>query len=91
MSKVRAEQRAAIKAAVANNDGSRRSFVKAQDYRIAQGLFDSAFSACKRLSPEDQQSLLSKIEKQSSRRIKAAQRKEHKTVRIIGITISESP
>jgi len=45
------------------------SFAKMRDYRIAEGLFESAFEACRRLSSEDQQLLLRKTEKQWSRRV----------------------
>jgi hypothetical protein len=78
------------RATTMKSDGSKRSFLQERDYRTAQELFEAALSACKRLSPEDRQSLLSKVEKQSSR-YQAVQPTERETVRIMGITISESP
>jgi hypothetical protein len=72
-------------------DDRKQSFAKMRDYRIAAGLFESAFEACKRLSSEDRQSLLRKIEKQWSRRQPPAQPKQYKTVEIIGIEIKQSP
>jgi hypothetical protein len=72
-------------------DDCKRSFAKERDYRIAAGLFESAFEACKRLSSEDRQSLLRKIEKQWSRHTPTAQPKQYKTVEIIGIEIKQSP
>jgi hypothetical protein len=71
-------------------DDRKRSFAKERDYRIAAGLFESAFEACKRLSSEDQQLLLRKIEKRWSRRQPTAQPKQYKTVEIIGIEIKQS-
>jgi hypothetical protein len=50
-------------------DERKRSFAKERDYRIAAGLFESALEACKRLSSEDQQSLLT-IEKVWAEEIK---------------------
>jgi hypothetical protein len=72
-------------------DDCQRSFAKERDYRIAVGLFDSAFEACKRLSSEDRQSLLRKIEKQWSRHKPPTQPQQYKTVEIIGIEIKQSP
>ena len=72
-------------------DDRKQSFAKMRDYRIAAGLFESAFEACKRLSSEDRQSLLKKIEKQWSRHAPTAQPKQSKTVEIIGIEIKQSP
>ena len=63
-------------------DDCKQSFAKMRDYRIAAGLFESAFEACKRLSSEDRQSLLTKIEKQCSRHPPTAQPKQYKTVEI---------
>ena len=71
-------------------DDRKQSFAKMRDYRIAAGLFKSAFEACKRLSSEDRQSLLTKIEKQCSRHPPTAQPKQYKTVEIIGIEIKQS-
>jgi hypothetical protein len=72
-------------------DERRRSFAKERDYRIAAGLFESALKVCKRLSSEDQQSLLRKMEKQWSRHKPPAQPQQYKTVEIIGIEIKQSP
>jgi hypothetical protein len=36
-------------------DDRKRSFAKERDYRIAAGLFESAFEAYKHLSSEDRQ------------------------------------
>jgi hypothetical protein len=72
-------------------DDRKRSFAKERDYRIAAGLFESALEACKRLSSEDQQSLLTKIEQRWSRRPPTAQLKQYKAVEIIGIEIKQSP
>jgi hypothetical protein len=72
-------------------DDRKRSCGKERDYRIAAGLFESAFEACKRLSSEDRQSLLRKIEKQWSRHKPPAEPKQYKTVEIIGIEIKQSP
>jgi hypothetical protein len=72
-------------------DDRKRSFTKERDYRIAAGLFESALEACKRLSSEDQQSLLAKIEQRWSRRPPTAQPKRYKTVEIIGIEIKQPP
>jgi hypothetical protein len=69
----------------------KRSSAKERDYRIAAGLFEAAFEACKYLSSEDRQSLLRKIEKQWSRHTPTAQPKQSKTVQIIGIEIKQSP
>ena len=69
----------------------KRSFAEMRNYRIAAGLFESAFEACKRLSSEDQELLLRKIEKQRSRRLPTAQPKQYKAVKIIGIEIKQSP
>ena len=71
-------------------DDCKRTFVKERDYRIAAGLFDSAFEACERLSSDDQQSLLRKIEKHCSRHPTTTQPKQYKTVEIIGIEIKQS-
>ena len=67
-----------------------RSFAKSRDYLIAAGLFESAFEACKRLSSEDQELLLRKIEKQWSRCLPTVQPKQYKAVEIIGIEIKQS-
>jgi hypothetical protein len=72
-------------------DEGKRSFAKERDYRIAAGLFEAAFEACKHLSSEDRQSLLRKIEKQWSRQKPPAQPQQYKTVEIIGIEIKQSP
>ena len=72
-------------------DDRKRSFAKVRDYRIAAGLFESAFEACKRLSSEDQELLLRKIEKQCCRQRPTVQPKQCKTVEIIGIEIKQSP
>ena len=69
----------------------KRSFAKTRDYQIAAGLFEFAFEACKRLSSEDQEWLLRKIEKQCSRRLPTVQPKQYKAVEIIGIEIKQSP
>ena len=68
----------------------KRSFAKSRDYLIAAGLFKSPFEACKRLSSEDQELLLRKIEKQWSRRLPTIQPKQYKAVEIIGIEIKQS-
>ena len=68
----------------------KRSFAKSRDYLIAAGLFKSAFEACKRLSSEDQELLLRKIEKQWSRCLPTVQPKQYKAVEIIGIEIKQS-
>jgi hypothetical protein len=61
-------------------DDRKRSFAKERYYRIAAGLFESAFEACKRLSSDDQQSLSRKIEKQwSGHAAKAAKKAVKKT------------
>ena len=72
-------------------DDRKRSFAKERDYRIAAGLFESAFEACKRLSSEDRHSLLRKIEKQWSRHTPAAEPKQYKAVEIVSIEIKQSP
>ena len=72
-------------------DERKRLFAKERDYRIAAGLFKPALEACKRLSWEDQQSLLTKIEKQWSRHKPLAESQQYKTVEIIGIEIKQSP
>jgi hypothetical protein len=72
-------------------DERKRSFAKERDYRIAAGLLESALKVCKRLSSEDQQSLLRKMEKQWSRHKPPAQPQQYKTVEIIGIEIKQSP
>jgi hypothetical protein len=72
-------------------DERKRSFAKERDYRIAAGLLESALEACKRLSSEDQRSLLTKIEKRWSRHKPLAQPQQYKTVEIIGIEIKQSP
>ena len=69
----------------------KRSSAKTRDYLIAAGLFESAFEACKRLSSEDQELLLRKIEKQWLRRLQTVQPKQYKAVEIIGIEIKQSP
>ena len=69
----------------------KRSVAEMRDYRIAAGLFKSAFEACKRLCSEDQELLLRKIEKQWSRRLPTVQPKQYKAVKIIGIEIKQSP
>jgi hypothetical protein len=71
-------------------DDCKRSFAKERDYRIAASLFESAFEACKRLSSEDRQSLLRKIEKQWSRHTPIAQSKQYKAVEIVSIEIKQS-
>jgi hypothetical protein len=68
-----------------------RSFARERDYRIAEGLFESALEACKRLSSGDRQSLLRKVEKHWSRHKPPAQPKQYKTVEIIGIEIKQLP
>ena len=58
---------------------------------LLRAYSSSALEACKRLSSEDQQSLLTKIEKQWSRHKPLAQPQQYKTVEIIGIEIKQSP
>jgi hypothetical protein len=71
-------------------DDRKRSFAKERDYRIAEGLFESALEACKRLCSEDRQSLLRKVEKQWSRHKPPTQPKQYKTVEIISVEIEQS-
>ena len=72
-------------------DERKRSFAKERDYRIAAGLVESALEACKRLSSEDQQSLLRKMEKQWSRHKPLAQPQQYKTVEIMVLRLSSHP
>ena len=58
-------------------------------YRVAAGMFDSAFRACARLPEADQQFLLREIGKRILEQISQLPTKTVKSVQVVGIEIKQ--
>ena len=59
-------------------------------YRVAANLFETAFKACERLSPEQQRALLRTVGERIIRQVAKETSNEPAGVRVVGIEIKQS-